>query len=141
MVGAGFYVIPDFEPAGRISLGSLFPAPIARLIDISGQVAPFELFYNKNFSGRKLAWMHSFCNVEMKFNYLKKTYFVTMGTFHMGILLLFNSGDNVEKLAFSFIQKHTTLPERELVKQLQSLIDTKIISHEGEITPELNSRS
>ncbi|XP_067649383.1 cullin-2-like [Haliotis asinina] len=104
--------------------------------ELEKSVRMFELFYNKNFSGRKLAWMHSFCSVEMKFNYLKKTYFVTMGTFHMGILLLFNSGDNVEKLAFSFIQKHTTLPERELVKQLQSLIDTKIISHEGEITPQ-----
>ena len=59
--------------------------------------------------------------------YLKKPYFVTMGTFHMGILLPFN---NTETLSFRELFESTQLPERELVKQLQALVETKLITTE-----------
>ena len=63
----------------------------------------------------------------MRLTYLKKPYFVTMGTFHMGILLHFN---NADVLSFTELLQNTTLPEKELTKQLQSLVDTKIVSTE-----------
>jgi len=67
-----------------------------------------------------------YCKIsaELRFTYLKKPYFVTMGTFHMGILLPFN---NSESLSLKELLETTKLPEKELVKQLQSLIDVKII--------------
>ena len=43
----------------------------------------------------------------------------------MAILLLFNSSDI---LTFHDIRENTNLPEKELLKQLQTLIDTKIVS-------------
>ena len=45
----------------------------------------------------------------------------------MAILLLFNSSDI---LTFHDIRENTNLPEKELLKQLQTLIDTKIVSTE-----------
>lgn len=32
--------------------------------ELEKSVRMFEMFYNKSFSGRKLTWMHSFCNGE-----------------------------------------------------------------------------
>ena len=63
-------------------------------------------------------------SVDMKFNYTKRVYFVTMGTFHMAILLLYN---NATTLPFREIEQHTQLPEKELIKQLQALVDAKIL--------------
>ena len=59
--------------------------------------------------------------------YLKKPYFVTMGTFHMGIMLHFNNADRV---SFKELLENTKLPDKELQKQLQSLVDTKMITCE-----------
>ena len=50
-----------------------------------------------------------------------------MGTFHMGIMLHFN---NSETLSYSELLQHTRLPDKELTKQLQSLVETKIIDTE-----------
>lgn len=65
-----------------------------------------------------------FVSGELKFNHLKRPYFVSMGTFHMAILLLFNSSDS---LKLSDIMEHTKLSEAELKKQLQTLTETKIV--------------
>ena len=59
--------------------------------------------------------------------YLKKPYFVTVTTFHMGVLLHFN---NTDSLGFAELQISTKLPEKELQKQLQSLIETKLLCTE-----------
>ncbi|XP_023933316.1 cullin-2 [Lingula anatina] len=99
--------------------------------ELEKSVQMFESFYNKNFNGRKLTWMHSFCNAELKLNYLKKQYFINMGTFHMGILLLFN---NTDSLTLQDILDSTHLPEKELTKQLQTLLETKLITCEGQVT-------
>lgn len=64
-------------------------------------------------------------SAELKLNYLKRPYFVTMGTFHMAIMLLFNQS---EKLPFREILMNTEMPEKELMKQLQGLLETKMIT-------------
>lgn len=66
-------------------------------------------------------------SAELKFNHLKRPYFVTMGSFQMAILLLFNNSDIQ---TFHDIRENTNLPEKELIKQLQTLLDTKIVSTE-----------
>ncbi|GFO38017.1 cullin-2-like, partial [Plakobranchus ocellatus] len=84
----------------------------------------FEEFYKKKFNGRKLTWMQSLSNVELKLCYLRKSYIVTMSTFQMATLLPFEDNDS---LPFSDIKTSTNLPEKELCKQLQTLVDTKIL--------------
>ncbi|XP_064647338.1 cullin-2-like [Lineus longissimus] len=115
--------------AGAWPIGQSNLATFAIPQELEKSVRTFELFYQKNFSGRKLTWMHSFCNAELKFAYLKKPYFVTMGTFHMAILLLYN---NANTLSFQDLLINTDLPEKELIKQLQALVETKIITSDGE---------
>ena len=60
-------------------------------------------------------------------NYLKKPYIVTLGTFHMGILLPFN---NSATLSFRDIEDSSQLPSKELVKQMQVLVDAKLVTAE-----------
>lgn len=55
----------------------------------------FENFYHINFSGRKLTWLHHLCHGELKLSYLKKPYIITMQTYQMAILLLFESVDEM----------------------------------------------
>ncbi|XP_033762061.1 cullin-2-like isoform X2 [Pecten maximus] len=97
--------------------------------ELERSVRMFETFYNGKFSGRKLTWMHNFCSAELKFNYLKRPFIVTMGTFHMAMLLLYNTCD---RLTFTELMDNTKLPEKELVKQIQGLIDTKLVIVTGD---------
>lgn len=53
----------------------------------------FENFYHLNFSGRKLTWLHHLYHGELKLSYLKKPYIITMQTYQMAMLLLFESVD------------------------------------------------
>ena len=50
-----------------------------------------------------------------------------MGTFHMGIMLHFN---NADVLSYTELLQNTTLPEKELTKQLQSLVEVRMINTE-----------
>jgi len=99
--------------------------------ELETSIRMFEQFYSGKFSGRKLTWMHSFCTAELKLNYLKKPYFISMGTFHMGMMLAFN---NSVTLSFKELLENTQLPEKELSKQLQALVDTRLITTEGEVS-------
>jgi len=87
-------------------------------------VQKFENFYNTNFSGRKLTWMHHLCTVEVKVTYLKKPYIVTMGTLQMALLMPFNSCDTI---SFQDLVATTTISTKEAQKQLQSLVESKLL--------------
>jgi len=87
-------------------------------------VQKFEGFYSSNFSGRKLTWMHHLCTVEVKVNYLKKPYIITMGTLQMALLMPFNQCDVV---SFTDLVAATTLSAKEAQKQLQSLVESKLL--------------
>lgn len=90
-------------------------------------VQKFESYYLRNYTGRKLAWIHNFCQCEVKMNYPKSTYYATMGTFPTGILLQFNSAD---RLSLRDLQEATMLPEGELRRQTQMLVEGKLIISE-----------
>lgn len=77
--------------------------------------------------------MHNLCNADIKLNYFKKHYSVTMGTFQMAILLGFN---NSTVLSLKEIQETTQLPEKELNRQIQSLLESKLITIEDNKNPE-----
>jgi len=57
-------------------------------------------------------------------SHLDRPYFVTMGTYQMAILLLFNEA---KELSFSEIEEATKLNSKELEKQIVSLIENKIL--------------
>lgn len=64
-------------------------------------VTEFEVFYLNKFSGRKLNWIFHVSQGEVKFLYTKKTYHITMNTFQIGIILLF---ENTDELSYESIQ-------------------------------------
>lgn len=88
----------------------------------------FEAFYSKSYNGRKLTWMHNLCNADIRLNYLKKPYSVTMGTFQMAILLGFNAVAPRSTLTLRELHEFTQLAvDKELIKQVQSLVDAKLL--------------
>lgn len=68
--------------------------------------------------------MHNLCNADIRLTYLKKPYSVTMGTFQMACLLGFNQAST---LTIRELQEFSQLPEKELVKQVQSLLEAKLL--------------
>ena len=73
-------------------------------------------------------YYQDFCvAAELKLTYLKKPYFVTVGMFHMSLLLPFNNSDS---LTFKDLLETSQLPIKELVKHLQALRETKVITTE-----------
>ncbi len=58
-------------------------------------------------------------------SHLDRSYFVTMGTYQMAILLMFNEH---QKLTLNEIEEGTKLNIKELEKQISSLIESKFLS-------------
>ena len=68
-------------------------------------VHEFEHFYLNKFNGRKLNWIFNVSQGEVKFLYTKKLYQITMNTFQIAIILLF---ENVDELSYEEIQVNYT---------------------------------
>ncbi|RWS10417.1 cullin-2-like protein [Dinothrombium tinctorium] len=102
-------------------------------------VTNFETFYNSKFNGRKLTFIHHLSMSEVKLCYCKRTYIVTMGTFHMAILLLFES---VNSLTYKEIEENTKIADDQLIKHLNSLVESKLLltslAESAQVTPETN---
>lgn len=65
---------------------------------------------------------------DLKLTYLKKPYVISMQTFQMAILLLF---EKTNELLGRDIQESVQIPGDQLLKQLQSLIDAKLLKDPG----------
>lgn len=116
-------------PLGQSSLTS-FAVPQ----ELEKSLQMFENFYHTRFSGRKLTWLHHLCQGELKLTYLSKPYIVTMQTFQMAILLLFERADS---LTHKELQTTLQLNSEQFSKHLASLLDCKILLCESEnIGPE-----
>ena len=53
-------------------------------IQLEKTVQMFEAFYSKQFSGRKLTWLHHLSNGDVKLNYTAKGYIINMSTTQVG---------------------------------------------------------
>uniref|UniRef100_A0A2M4AJL6 Cullin-2 n=1 Tax=Anopheles triannulatus TaxID=58253 RepID=A0A2M4AJL6_9DIPT len=84
----------------------------------------FEKFYHINFSGRKLTWLHHLCHGEMKLSFEKRNYIVTMQTYQMAILLMFETTD---KYTCKELQASLQLQQEIFQRHLQSLVEAKIL--------------
>lgn len=121
-LGVGFSIFVLQAGAWPIPQNNLPAFAIPQELERS--VRMFEQFYNKHFSGRKLYWIHNLCSGDLRLGYLKKPYVVNVSTFHMGIMLCFNNSamQSVRELV-----EFTKMTERDLLKHIQILIDTKIL--------------
>ncbi|XP_071811971.1 cullin-2-like [Apostichopus japonicus] len=110
------------------------PSTFALPQELEKSVQMFEGYYKDKFPGRRLTWLHHLATAELKLSHLKKSYIVTVSTFQMGILLLFNTEDS---LPFSDIQTCTQINDKECARNIQSLVDVKLIEQEpeGNIVP------
>ncbi|KAK2577246.1 hypothetical protein KPH14_003390 [Odynerus spinipes] len=130
-LGIGFVVY--VLQAGAWPLGlPPSPGPFHVPQQLEKSVQAFESFYHAQFSGRKLTWLHHLCQGELKFNYLKKPYLVTVQTYQMALLLLF---EHCDALPCREAAASLRLSHDQLVKHAASLVDCKILkkSTEGEL--------
>jgi len=87
----------------------------------------FQKFYQAQYSGRKLNWLHQLSKGEMKTNYIsnaKTQYTLQASTYQMGVLLQFN---HEESMTAEMIGIATQLTESALRTTLLSLIKCKVL--------------
>lgn len=110
--------------AGAWPLGQTALTSFAVPQELEKSVQMFENFYHTHFSGRKLTWLHHLCQGELKLGYLKKPYIVTMQTFQMAVLLLF---ENADSLTCAEVQETLQLNAEQFSKHISSLVDCKLL--------------
>lgn len=116
--------------AGAWPLGPQTAIPFAVPQEFEKPIRDFESFYNMKFSGRKLSWLHHLCHGELKVSLAKKSYLITMQTYQMAMLLLFEACDT---LSCSEIKDVLQLNNDNFQKHLQSLIDSKLLTLDTEV--------
>ncbi|KAK4051822.1 hypothetical protein OIV83_002527 [Microbotryomycetes sp. JL201] len=84
-------------------------------------VDAFSAFYNTKHSGRKLTFRPEHGHVEVKTRFKARTHELTVSTFAMCVLALFESLTDDETLSYEDIAKTTHLETNELKRTLQSL--------------------
>nr|CAI5850644.1 unnamed protein product [Callosobruchus analis] len=120
--------------AGAWPLGQAVVTPFALPQQLEKSVQMFESFYHNRFNGRKLTWLHHLCQAELKLGYLKKTYVVTVQTFQMAILLLF---ENADKLTCREIKDSLQLNPEQFQRHVVSLVESKLlVADTEELRPE-----
>ncbi|KAK6841537.1 Cullin-3 [Apiospora arundinis] len=122
----GKYASP--EQAGP---GINFPVEIRALQD------SFFSFYSQNRTGRKLTWIANAGTAELRSVFPKvpgkesgplskdRKYELTVPTYGMAVLLLFNDLTDGESLTFEEIQERTNIPSNDLVNILTGLSTAK----------------
>lgn len=116
--------------AGAWPLGPQTAIPFAVPQEFEKPIRDFETFYNMKFSGRKLSWLHHLCHGELKVSLAKKSYLITMQTYQMAMLLLFETCDT---LSCKDIKEVLQLNNENFQKHLQSLIDSKLLTLDTEV--------
>jgi cullin 2 len=117
--------------AGAWPLGPQTAIPFAVPQEFEKPIRDFETFYNLKFSGRKLSWLHHLCHGELKVSLAKKSYLITMQTYQMAMLLLF---ENCDSLSTKDIKDVLQLNNENFQKHLQSLIDSKLLTLDTEVS-------
>ncbi|XP_076257089.1 cullin 2 isoform X2 [Rhynchophorus ferrugineus] len=119
-INFGIYVLQ----AGAWPLGQAVVTPFALPQQLEKSVQMFESFYHNKFNGRKLTWLHHLCQAELKLGYLRKPYVVTVQTFQMAILLLF---EKVDTLSCKEIKETLQLNSEQFKRHAVSLVDSKLL--------------
>ncbi|KAI5797916.1 Cullin [Peziza echinospora] len=81
----------------------------------------FTKFYLNRHSGRKLQWQANMGTADLKATFKGRKHEVNVSTYGMVILLAFNDVEPGQSLTFSDLQTITSIPESDLIRNLQSL--------------------
>lgn len=124
--------------AGAWPLGQAVVTPFALPQQLEKSVQMFESFYHNRFNGRKLTWLHHLCQAELRLGHLKKSYVITVQTFQMAILLLF---ENTNALTCREIRDTLQLNAEQFHRHAISLVDSKLLLADSEeLTPDVTLR-
>ncbi|KAK6340567.1 Cullin-3 [Orbilia brochopaga] len=82
--------------------------------------ASFQRFYLRRHTGRQLTWQPQMGTADIRATFKARKYEINVGTYAMVILLQFNNPD-VEYLTYDELKTLTSIPEFELIRNLQSL--------------------
>lgn len=88
----------------------------------------FSSFFSEQFSGRKLNWVHHLGRADLRLFFTKKRYEVNMTNYQLAIMLLFNHADS---FTMEEVEKTTALAGGELLRNVQSLVDAKLLKKTG----------
>ncbi len=80
-VGINYFVRVLQQGAWPLSQTGLSPLTVP--LELEKTVQMYETFYGKQFSGRKLTWLHHLSNGDVRITYLAKPYIVNMTTFQV----------------------------------------------------------
>jgi len=126
-VGINYFVRVLQQGAWPLSQNNI--SPLAVPVQLEKTVQMYEAFYAKQFSGRKLTWLHHLSNGDVKLaGYLPKTYIVNMTTFQMALLLMFEKSDH---LKLSELEAGTKMASDHFTRHVQSLLDSKLVLTEA----------
>ncbi|KAF0288450.1 Cullin-2 [Amphibalanus amphitrite] len=115
----------------KVIQSGAWPIPITSIVEfrvpqqLEQSITNFEEFYKGKFSGRKLSWFHHLSHAELRLGYLPRMYLVTLHTFAMAVLVLFETADS---LSVDEIQLTTGLPDDHLARNVQALVDAKLLT-------------
>ncbi|XP_078482261.1 LOW QUALITY PROTEIN: cullin-2 [Ciona intestinalis] len=84
----------------------------------------FEEFYDHKFNGRNLSWLHHLSQAEVRINFTSKPYLVSMSTYQLAIILLFNEST---ELTVSDISQNTKLKDKDLERNIAALTEANIL--------------
>jgi len=87
--------------------------------DLNKSAEIFAKFYLGQHNGRKLTWQYNLGNASLSMNGFAQKYDLSVSTYQMAILLLFNEN---EKLTFGEIEEITKISQYELRKNIAQLV-------------------
>ena len=93
--------------------------------ELSQPLDLFQNFYQQRFPNRKVTWVHERSTCEVELLYLRKPYFVLLESSYMASLLLLF--DDQDSMSIQELHDKTHLPLDEIIKNLQALVDIKLL--------------
>ncbi|KAJ9637703.1 hypothetical protein H2199_007194 [Coniosporium tulheliwenetii] len=94
--------------------------------EIKSAIDRFDQHYKSKHRGRKLDWKHALAHCQLKANFPKGNKEIVVSSFQAIVLLLFNNVPAGEHLSYETIKAETGLPDREIIRTLQSLACAKL---------------
>ncbi|KIL67568.1 hypothetical protein M378DRAFT_22743 [Amanita muscaria Koide BX008] len=117
---------PELELSVTIMTATFWPMsqapPSCRLPPLMTQACnSYQRFYNTRHSGRRLTWLASLGNADVKVRFKSRQHELNVSTYALVILLLFQNLGDGETLSYSDIKEATGIDDLELRRQLQSI--------------------
>ena len=120
-----FYIMVLTQGSWPLSVNkSSFKAPREMLACMQS----FSEYYDSVHQGRKLSYLHHLGKADLRINFLKKKYQVTVTDFQCGVLTLWNErSDDKRAIDWAELSAVTAMSDSELGKTMASLVASKLI--------------